>query len=191
MVLKEPTLEETDNFYKKKALIQKIILQTIKNKEIIYGEQAVKVRVPKHLQRETTDYDVYSRTPKKDAIEAEKKLDKGFGGDYFYVEPAEHEGTYKVRSRINGKGYADFTKPTRDYGSDKIKGHKYIKVKHIKDRIKEILKDKTQEHRHAKDQDTLNRIRLNERRIKSSGVKKSVSKTKRKVSRYKKKSLWM
>jgi len=79
MVLKEPTLEETDNFYKKKALIQKIILQTIKNKEIIYGEQAVKVRVPKHLQRETTDYDVYSRTPKKDAIEAEKKLDKGFG----------------------------------------------------------------------------------------------------------------
>ena len=123
MVLKEPTLEETDNFYKKKALIQKIILQTIKNKEIIYGEQAVKVRVPKHLQRETTDYDVYSRTPKKDAIEAEKKLDKGFGGDYFYVEPAEHEGTYKVRSRINGKGYADFTKPTRDYGSDKIYQH--------------------------------------------------------------------
>jgi len=188
MALKEPTLKETENFYKKKELIQKIILQTIKNKEIIYGEQAVKIRLPKHLQRYTKDYDVYSRTPKKDAVEAEKKLDKAFGGDYFYTEPAEHKGTYKVRSRINGEGYADFTEPERNYDSDKIKGHKYIKTKHIKDRIKEILEDKTQEFRHAKDRDTLNRLKILEKKKYSSG---GSSKPKRKRVVKNKKSLWL
>jgi len=119
-------LEKVDNFHRKKQLIKEILLRTIKNKEIIYGEQAVKIRVPEHLQRHTDDYDVYSRTPKRDAIEAEKELDREFGGDYFDVTPAEHKGTFKVRSRINGKGYADFTYPDKNYGYDEIDGHNYI-----------------------------------------------------------------
>lgn len=155
-------LERVERFHRLKNRISDIVKRTIGDKEIIHGERAVAVRVPPHLRRATRDYDVYSKTPEEDAIEAEKELDKEFGGDYFEVVPAEHEGTYKVKSKINEMGYADFTDPEERVHSEVIMGNKYVTLTYLKNRLKRILKDKEKEFRHAKDRDTLNRIRVYE-----------------------------
>ena len=156
-------LKKTQVFHKKKKNIQRIVLGTIGNKEIIYGERALNARFPNYLDKQTKDYDVYSPTPKKDAREAERALDKNFGGDYFYTTPAKHGGTYKVRSKVTGEGYADFTKKEGRVPYDKIRGKKYAKLSYIKKERKAILKDPESKYRHIKDRDAINRIRLYEK----------------------------
>ncbi len=167
-------LEKTERFHRLKDKIQEIVLKTIREKEIIHGERAVAIRVPEHLRRHTRDYDVYSKTPEEDAIEAEKELDKEFGGDFFEVVEAKHEGTYKVKSKVNELGYADFTDPGEKVRSDVIMGKRYVTLNYLKNRLKRILKDKEKEFRHAKDRDTINRIRVYEamRKRTSLGLKR-------------------
>jgi len=113
--------ENKNTFIKIKRKISKVVLSKTGNKEIIYGARALNKRFPPFLDKHTTDFDIFSPTPKKDAKETEKALDKSFGGNYFYVELAKHPGTFKVKSRINKEGYADYTKPTQEIPSDKIK----------------------------------------------------------------------
>ena len=167
-------LKKVETFHRKKRNIPKVVLSTIGKKEVIYGARALNKRFPKHLDRQTTDYDVYSPTPQKDARQAERRLDKHFGGDYFHVKQAQHKGTYKVVSKINGEGYADFTKPEQKIPADKIGGKRYVKLSHVKKTIRKTLKDPESKYRHAKDRDALNRILIYEK-IKKKG------KTKRKV----------
>ena len=154
------TIEQVERFHRLKHRIAQLVLRTIKNKEVIYGERALEIRLPEFLKRPTRDYDVYSHTPEKDAIEAEKLLDKEFGGDYFYVTPALHPGTFKVKSRINEETYADFTKPEEKIPYDVIQGKNYVQIKKIVENFKRNLKDKEKEFRHGQDRDTLNRIKI-------------------------------
>ena len=157
-------LDKVERFHRMKGRIKEVILRTIREKEIIHGEQAVAVRLPSHLQRHTRDYDVFSDTPKKDAIEAEEELDEEFGGDFFEVTPAEHPGTHKVRSKIDGRTYADFSEhPEKEVPSEVVQGKNYVTLAFIKKRLRAILKEKEKEFRHAKDRDTLNRIKIYER----------------------------
>lgn len=172
-------LRKVERFHSNKESIPGIVLSTLDDGEVIYGERAVEARLPDRLHRNTTDYDVYSKNPRKDALEAERELDKAFGGDYFETVQAQHPGTWKVRSKINGEGYADFTDPKKRLESDDIYGRKYIKLQAIKKRIREILKDKTQDYRHNKDKDTLNRIRVFEQ------IKRDIAIPKIDKSRYK------
>jgi len=155
-----PTIEQVERFHRLKQRIANLILSTIKKKEVIYGERALEVRLPHFLKRHTQDYDVYSHTPEKDAIEAEQMLDKEFGGDYFYVTPALHEGTFKVKSRINEETYADFTKPEEKIPYDVIQGKNYIQIKKIVENFRKNIKDKEKEFRHGQDRDALNRIKI-------------------------------
>ncbi len=158
-------LEKTERFHRLKERIKNILLRTIKEKEIIHGEQAVAIRLPQHLQRQTRDIDVFSETPKQDAEEAEDELDESFGGDFFEVTPAEHKGTFKVRSKIDGRTYADFSKPEEKIPSEKIQGKNYVTIQFIKKRLRAILRDKEKAFRHTKDRDTLNRIAVHEKRM--------------------------
>ena len=156
------TKTHTKHFHKNKSKIGSIILGTLDDGEVIYGEQALKARFPKFLERPTTDYDILSKHPKREAIEAEKALDKAFGGDYFYVKEAQHPGTYKVVAHANQEGYADFTEMPEDkkIKYDTIKKRNYVKLSYEEKNRQKSLKDPNSAWRHGKDRDALNRIRL-------------------------------
>lgn len=173
----EPTLKQVEYFHRNKSKIPTVILKKTGKKEIIYGARALNKHFPKFLDKPTQDFDIFSPTPKKDAKEAEKALDKKFKGDYFYVEPAKHEGTWKVKSKINNEGYADYTKPDKKIPSRKIGKHRYVRLDYVKKHIKKTLKDPEAKYRHDKDKDALNRIKVYER------LKKQ--KPKRKINRRK------
>jgi len=163
------SLKRVRTFHKKKKNIPKIILSRTGNKEVIYGARALNKRFPPFLDTTTKDYDIFSPTPKKDARETEKALDKHFGGDFFYIKQAEHPGTWKVKSKINEEGYADYTIPESKIPSDKLGKNRYAKLDWIKAKINKSLKDPEAEFRHAKDRDALNRIRIYE---KLKGIRK-------------------
>ena len=100
----KPTPKHTDKFYRKRKRIDKIVKSKIDKHEVIYGARAINKQVPPHLRRPTTDFDIFSKTPKKDAREVERALDRRFGGDFFFVEPAKHRGTWKVKAHATGEG---------------------------------------------------------------------------------------
>jgi len=160
---KKVSVKHTQKFHKNKHKIPIIIYSTIDKHEIVYGEHALKKRFPKYLERPTQDYDIYSNTPKKDAKEAERALDQSFGGDFFYVKPAQHPGTYKVVAHANQEGYADYSKPDGKIPYETIDGKKYVKLSLEKEHRHKSLKDPNYSWRHAKDQDALNRIKLYEK----------------------------
>jgi len=137
-----------------------MVYQKTGRKEIIYGTRALNVRFPSWLDRETDDYDIYSPTPSKDAIEVEKLIDKRMGFNASNVKKAQHEGTMKVVSVVTGKGIADFTKPEGKIPYNIIRKKKYVTLKHIEEGAKKILQDPESAYRHAKDQDTLQRIEI-------------------------------
>ena len=159
---KHVSVKHTKSFHKNKKTIDKTILKTLDDGEIIYGEQALKAYFPKYLERQTTDYDIYSCNPRRDAVEAERALDKRFGGDYFYVKKAEHPGTFKVVAHANQEGYADFTEMPQKAPYKTINGHRYIDLSVEKEHRLKSLKDPNSSWRHGKDQDALNRIKAYE-----------------------------
>lgn len=158
------TLKDVETFHRKKKDIPRIVRKTIGNKEIIYGERALNARFPTFLDRPTQDFDVFSQTPRKDAKQTEKALDKHFGGDYFRTKKAIYPRTIRVVSNINQETYADYTKPKQRIPSEKIKGKRYVKLSYVKKTIKKTLKDPKAKFRHAKDRDALNRIKIYEKK---------------------------
>jgi len=160
--IKPVSLRQTKQFHKHKKKIPGAIRSRVDNHEVIFGAHALNVRFPAYLERQTMDYDIFSPTPKRDALEAEKALDNVFGGDFFYTHPALHPGTWKVRSYVDQEGYVDYTKPKKKIPYDRIKGKKYVKLSHVKKTIKKTLKDPESSYRHGKDRDALNRIRIYE-----------------------------
>ena len=128
--------------------------------EIIYGTRALNVRFPPWLDRATDDYDIYSKTPMKDAREVEKLIDKRMGFNAAEVKAAKHEGTIKVNSRVTGKGIVDYAKPVGKIPSQVIRGKRYVTLKHMEKGAKLILKDPESAYRHHKDRDTIQRIKI-------------------------------
>jgi len=158
------SLKYTEKFHRGKERIPGVVLSRTDKHEIIHGERAISKRLPSHLRRPTTDYDIYSGTPKKDARETERALDKKFGFNAFRTEEGQHEGTYKVKSNVNGETYADYTKPEKKIPSSLIAGKRYATLGYFKKHIRKTLKDKEAAFRHEKDRDALNRIRIHERK---------------------------
>lgn len=164
--LKEPdmgrvvTPGHTERFHKKKHLIDDVILSQTDDHEVIYGEQAVKKQTPRYLHRPTVDFDIFSSTPRKDARETERALDKCFDGDFFFVKPGNHPGTYRVVAHANKESYADYTRATGKVPFVSINDKKYATLGFIEGKAKNILSDPSSVYRHAKDKDTINRIKI-------------------------------
>lgn len=138
---------------------------------VMYGARAMNAQLPLFLHRRTTDYDIYSKAPKKSAHKMDKVLDKHSGGDNYYVKPALHPGTYKVidkgldnsRGTPDDVGIVDFTKPTRKVKVVKIRGIKYA---HLSERVKDARKSIANpefQFRHEKDRKDIYRIRLGQK----------------------------
>ena len=141
-----------------KNQIAQIVRRTIKGKEIIQGERSLEAQLPDQFKRKTIDYDVYSDAPKRSAIETEKELDFEFGGNYFKVVPAQHKGTYKVVSNIDGEDYADYTKPSEKIPYTKIGDTKYTTLRFELEKAIRTLKAKQYAYRHQKEKNKIQRI---------------------------------
>ena len=159
------SLQETNTFHKKKHRIMPTIYKTIDSDETIYGARALNVRMPRHLDRHTKDADIFTTTPYKEAREAEQALDTMMGFDAFYVTLAEHEGTVKVKAHATDETYVDYTRTPKGLRRENIQGIFYPTVPAIEQSLKRTLADTSASHRHAKDQDALNRIQIFKRRI--------------------------
>lgn len=155
-------LKNVERFHLMKNQIPNIILSRTDQHETIHGQQAVNAQISPHLHKQTTDYDIFTKTPKKDARETERALDKRFGFNAFKVEEGKHAGTWKVKSTVNGETYADYTKPEKKIQKTNKFGKNYASLDYFKKHIRKTLKDPEAKFRHPKDKDTLNRIKIHE-----------------------------
>ncbi len=156
-------LKNVDKFHRLKSMIPNWVRQTVDGSEIIHGSRAVNKQLQsQHLRVPTRDYDVFSKNPRMSAYATEGYLDKQMGFDAFEVQQSKkHKGTYKVRARANAETYADFTKPTKKIPFKVINGKRYATLKYQKKHARETLKAGTATHRKGKDEDMINRIKLN------------------------------
>lgn len=148
-------------------IVDKIILDIAKQrKQIVYGARSIQAQ-NNLFARDTKDYDIFDKNPKKVAQIVQKLLDKNVGFDYYYSKPAEHKGTWKVKGKgLDGKqnteddeSIADYTKP-----EEKVKfiikdGIRYRILKEELKRKVATVKDPEFEFRHEKDNDDIKRIK--------------------------------
>jgi hypothetical protein len=163
------TIKQAEQFHKNRKQIDRVVLtQAKKNKSVVYGGHALNHHLPPHLDRHTEDYDILTTHPQQSAKSLEKKLDRKYGGDLFYVKPAQHPGTFKVMNRVTNKEVADYTKKEKNVTHVKSKrGVRYVGLSHIKKGLIKTLKDKESSYRHPKDRDALLRIKILESKKKS------------------------
>lgn len=149
------------DFYRNRDLIKESILSDAAlDNHVIYGAQAVNRQLPVPLNKNTSDFDIFSNNPKKDAVQMEKHLDRQFGGNFFSVKRAKYPNTWKVKSNVTGETIVDYTKPDSKVPSVNIGGNDYSKLSWIRQQIKKTLGKKGSEFRFAKDKETLQRIKL-------------------------------
>jgi hypothetical protein len=159
------SLEKTRKYHELKNRIPGMVSRDIPPKDIIYGARALNRQVPPYLWVQTTDYDVYAGRPKALAQRIEKDLDKRMGFDAFGVYPAQHKGTWRVRSKQTGTVYADVTVPPKTQPPFRVLGrHRYVTLPYIRKVAEGITKDPEYEFRHPHEKDVINRIRLVEQR---------------------------
>lgn len=138
-----------------------------KNKDVVYGGRAIQAQIGP-LARPTRDWDVFSKHPKKRALEVERKLDRESGRDIYYTIPSkQHKGTYKVyhkgpdlrKGTKDDVGIIDYTK-SRRIKTTTINGIKHAKLSEVIKDKRRALSNKAFAFRHEKDQEDINRIKL-------------------------------
>lgn len=146
---------------------QPILKQTKRRKNIIYGAQSIKAQTG-FFARPTTDYDIYSKTPRRDAFEIQRTLDRKSRANQFYATPSKkHPGTWKVYSKgadhtartRDDVGVADYTKPKREIKYVTLQGVRYARLSESVRDKQAALKDKEFSFRHEKDREDIERIR--------------------------------
>ncbi len=159
------TLEQKEKFFKNKKRVGRIIISHVKKKGLIlFGQKATNRQLPKDLRKDTDDYDIFSKTPKRTANRIERKLDKKFKGNFFEVRPALHKRTHKVISRIGNKGIVDVSKPNRKIPIVTRKKIKLASLEFQKQQIRKSLKNPEFKFRHPKDREVRSRIKIAELR---------------------------
>lgn len=141
--------------------------QARKNHEVLRGARAMNRQLSAgFLERGTEDYDLFSKNPKMSALELERELDRKAGGDFYYIKPAVHKGTWKVidkgndlKSSHDDFAIVDYTKEPKGTRIVTIDGMKHS---HISQRIKDAKKnlaDPFAVDRHSKARGDLERIK--------------------------------
>jgi len=157
-------LNKLNDYYKQSKKIDSVVRNDlVGDDEIVYGARSVNKILPSHLEKPTEDWDIYSKTPKAAAVEAERKLDRSFGDNYFETKKAIHPGTWKVTSKVTNRGVIDFTKRTKEIPYRTIGGIRYAKLSHTKENIKRALSEPESSYRHEKDKETRQRIAIYEK----------------------------
>lgn len=172
-------IAKVQQYYKKhKAtngkLSDKVIINILStDDEIVHGAMSINKQLPKYLQKHTEDWDIYTDDkPEVVAKKIETALDKKYGGNYFKVEPAKHEGTYKVKSIVTGDTIADITFTESEVTYRKIGQVNYTTLDYEVGMIKKSLTNEENKFRHIKDFNALQRIKIGIASKKKTTVKK-------------------
>lgn len=158
------TVAELQAYYQKasageKDRIVKTILSTDPPK-VVYGGKSVNALLPEYLHGTTRDWDIYSHDARETAGRLEQRLDEEFGGDYFEVQPAKHEGTFRVVSKVTGTVVADVSFPDKTISYHVVDGIRYATLDEQVTNIKRILTEPESKFRWPKDLETLQRINV-------------------------------
>jgi len=157
------------NAIEKQDAIQQEIKKFLRmNKNIVYGVRSINAQA-NILTRPTQDWDAYAKNPKKTSNKLQRELDKIIGGNYFYSKPAQHKGTWKVKTigddlkqnTFDDEEIADFSIQEKKNKIITIDGIRYRSLKEEIKAKQKSLSEKEMKFRHAKDQGDLNRIRSN------------------------------
>lgn len=141
--------------------IRAIILDNAKEKnQIVHGASAFNIQSPDYLKKETSDYDVLTKRPKKSAYETARKLSRVLNKEVV-VKKGRHPGTYKVQ--VDNKTVADYTQLRNSPRTVKSWGVKVKSINSIKRNAQRLVKNPKTEFRREKDMDTLTKIREIER----------------------------
>jgi len=129
-----------------KAVVNPILHQAKRDKNVIYGAFAVNQLVDKQSQRDTYDIDVYSTNPKKHAIEIEKNIDRSVNADLAYVEQTAYEKNgrwhriYRVKTRPHEVVEADFNIMPKDVSFTTKNGVRYETLGKAEKKYDKMLK---------------------------------------------------
>ena len=165
--MKQNRITGTTGLIENQDLIPKIILNLArKRRQVVYGARSIQAQ-NRLFARDTQDYDIFDRNPKKSAKIVQKQLDKAVSFDYFFAKQAEHKGTWKVKGKGN-----DLKANTKDDVSivdytDMPSRVPYIIKNGVRYRIlreeikakQKAVADKEFKFRHEKDKNDLNRIK--------------------------------
>lgn len=150
---------ELVGLYKDKRNVDNVILDLAqKNRQVIYGQQAINIQLPSNFRRKTSDFDILTKKPKQSAEKLASALNKEYGEGSFNVVPAKYGKTFKVKDK-KGKTVADYTLTTKKPKSKEIWGVRYANLDYQEKKLKKILKDENNSFRFEKDMETLNKIR--------------------------------
>ena len=137
--------------------VRGVILDTAQRKnQIIHGSRAFNIQSPVYLRKETKDWDVLTKKPKKYAEQVAERLSRILGKKVDVIR-GKHKGTYKVR--INEETIADYTQLKHKPKTVSSWGNKIRTLKSIKQNTQRLVKNPKKEFRRGKDIDTLDRIR--------------------------------
>ena len=154
-----------DFFELKPKVDKKILEQVKKNKHIIYGAQSIKKQIGE-LSRPTSDFDIFAPNPEKSAREMEREIERLTPTDTFFVKPAIHKGTWKVKFKgqdnkqntEDDKDIADYSKTPSPLPPIKVlNGIRYRTLAQEKKAKRHSLNDKEMKFRHEKDREDLAR----------------------------------
>jgi hypothetical protein len=111
-------------------LVRSVVLNTAQEKgQVIHGTRALNPQLPTYLRKETSDYDILTKKPKKVAQKVAETL-KRYTSRPVSVEKAYHKGTYKVK--VGDEYVADYTQIKSKPKVKKILGVDYYSIKGIK-----------------------------------------------------------
>jgi len=142
-----------------------------KRKDIIHGRKALNKQMPQKYWRETTDWDLFSNSVKKDADKLQNFLDKKVGRDRFYAKQTpltdSKRKVWKVIDRDTEQEVADFmSTPKGKKLYNTIEGIRFETLQRAKKVYKKILANPKLAHRHAKTLYDLQTIEAYERELK-------------------------
>jgi len=170
-------LEKAEQFYRQDtAPAHNAIREFIKDSPmIVHGGRAINAQLPDWLDRETKDWDIFTKSDAESrALELEGKLDKRYGGDFFSVEPAVHPDTFRVRMKVTGDVIADITLKEKRVAFRNIEGINYATLGYHERRIRQTLVDPEKAFRHRKDSETLQRIKIFKRVSRKAGGRRRI-----------------
>ena len=127
------------------------MVKTIENQSkrygnILYGCYAVNKLLGRGFQRDTYDLDVYSRQPRKHAIQLEKTIDRGVGANISYVEKTGYpeKGRFKTLYRVklrNEVTEADYNRMPRDIKYTTKRGVRYETLDRAVKKYEKMLRE--------------------------------------------------
>jgi len=168
-----PSLSYTRLLHNRHRVDDVILTKARRNKQIIYGSKAMDRQLTPILREERSDYDVYSKRPRRDANDVQRQLDRvvADGHNDFYSKPALHKDTWKVmhegkdgeKNTRDDVGIVDYTNMKRKIKTVSYNGIAYEEINSIVKRKHQILADPQSKYRHEKDKKALNIIGLSKK----------------------------